>query len=331
VSIDYTLKETEVDDKWDNFIDESLNGTIFSRSYYLKASQVKYKCYYCYKKEELRAAVVVIESVDEKNLVLDDLVIYNGIMYNKPTNKQNHAQQYSEQFKIQNFIACELEKRYNNIEISLHPSIIDIRAFLWVNYGKDKPQYKPDIRYTTYIDISDFKDAKKLEDISIYNKASTSRRQQVRYAIKKGYKTISSSDSKLFIEFYQKTMNRQDIKVDIDKLMTMQDLIDNLIIKNKAKLYASYDEKDELSSMAFFGWDNKRAYYIFGASDPDKRNGHSGTNVLWEAFYDLSKNDIKEIDLEGINSPARGWFKLSFGGNIVPYYEMSLRNINNEK
>ena len=75
--------------------------------------------------------------------------------------------------------------------------------------------------------------------------------------------------------------------------------------------------------MAFFGWDNKRAYYIFGANDPAKRNGHTGTNVLWEAFYDLSKMGINEVDLEGINSPKRGWFKLSFGGNIRPYYEIS--------
>jgi len=325
MSIDYILRETQIDEKWDCFINDSVNGTIFSKSYYLKASGVNYKCYYCFKTKELRAAVVVIESNDGKDIYLDDLIIYNGIIYNKPTNKQNHAQQFSEQFKIQEFIAHELEKKYTNIEISLHPSIIDIRAFLWVNYGEDKPQYKPDIRYTTYIDICDFKDAKKLEDISIYNKASTSRRQQIRYAIKKEYKTISSDNSQFFIEFYQKTMNRQDIEVDIDKLKTMQNLIDNLIIENKAKLYASYDEKDELSSMAFFGWDNKRAYYIFGASDPDKRNGHSGTNVLWEAFYDLSKNGINEVDLEGINSPARGWFKLSFGGDIVPYYEMNLR------
>jgi len=97
------------------------------------------------------------------------------------------------------------------------------------------------------------------------------------------------------------------------------------LIEKKAKLYASYDEKNELGSMAFFAWDNKRAYYIFGASDPDKRNGHSGTNVLWEAFYDLSKMGINEVDLEGINSPQRGWFKLSFGGDIRPYYEIKLK------
>ena len=326
MSIEYTLKEAIFDENWDKFVDDSINGTIFSKSYYLNASNTNYKLFYCYKKEELRTAVAVIESEDKKDLILNDFIIYNGIMYNKPTNKQNHAQQFSEQFKIQAFIAEELSNMYQNIEISLHPSIVDVRAFLWVNYGENNSQYKSNIRYTTLIDISDFKDSKKLEDISIYNKASTSRRQQIRYAIKKNYKTVSSEDSQLFIDFYKKTMERQDIGVENNILENMKILIDRLLVEKVAKIYASYDELDEISSMAFFGWDNKRAYYIFGANDPAKRNGHSGTNVLWEAFYDLSKMGTNEVDLEGINSPHRGWFKLSFGGNILPYYELNYRN-----
>ena len=327
MSAEYTLQEAMIDENWDKFVDDSINGTIFSKSYYLKASSVKYKLFYCYKKAELRAAIAVIESEDGKDLILNDFIIYNGIMYNKPSNKQNHSQQYSEQFKIQAFIAEELANLYSNIELSLHPSIVDIRAFLWVNYGENKPQYKPDIRYTSYIDISDFKNSKKLEDISIYNKASTSRRQQIRYAIKKGYKTkIEDKDSiKKFIELYKMTMSRQEIIVNCDKLVRMENLLKELIKYNMAKLYASYDENGEIGSMAIFCWDNKRAYYLFGASNPVKRNGHSGTSVIWDALYDLNAMGINEVDLEGINSPHRGWFKLSFGGDIVPYYELNYR------
>ena len=321
-NLEYTLKETMIDENWDKFVNDSLNGTIFSNSTYLKATGVNYKLYYCYKKQELRGALALVEDESGKKTVLDDLVIYNGIMYNKPTNKQNHSQQLSEQFKIQEFIANELINLYESIEISLHASIVDIRPFLWVNYGTSLPKYISDIRYTSYIDISDFKSAKKLEDISIYNKASASRRQQIRYAIKKGYKTVSTDSVEKFIEFYKKTMYHQGIDVEKEKLLRMQKLSLELIKNNMAKLYASYDEIGEIGSMAIFCWGNKRAYYLFGASDPNKRNGHSGTNVLWEAFYNLSKMGISEVDLEGINSPHRGWFKLSFGGTIVPYYEV---------
>lgn len=320
----YSLKEAPLDGKWDTFVENSKNGTIFAYSYYLLASQVNYKLYYCYKKQELRAAVLVVESEDGKKAVLNDFIIYNGIMYNKPANKQNQSQQLSEQFKIQEFIAEELTNLYSSIALSLHPSIVDIRAFLWINYGEKKPHYKPDVRYTTYLDISDFKVSKKLEDISIYNKASASRRQQIRYAIKKKYKTIPTEDTQQFIDFYKKTMGRQNISVVDKKLQDMKELMNELLVKKVAIIYASYDELNEVSSMAFFGWDNKRAYYIFGASDPAKRDGHGGTSVLWDAFYDLSSKGIKEVDMEGVNSPARGWFKLSFGGELKPYYEIYL-------
>lgn len=327
IESEYTLKEVVANKDWDDFIDASSNGTIFLKSYYLQAISAKYRLFFCYKKEELRAGVGVIESEDGKNIVLNDFVIYDGILYNQPTNKQNHAQQFSEQFKIQSFIAEELTKRYCNIELSLHPSIVDIRAFLWVNYGENAPQYKPNIRYTSYIAITDFQNAKKVEDIALYAKASTSRRQQIRYALKKNYKTLVCNDVQPFLDFYVKTMKRQDITVDEVKLISMKNLINALIEKQVAKIYASYDETNELGSMAFIGWDTKRAYYIFGASDPDKRDGHSGTAVLWDAFYDLSAMGISEVDLEGVNSPRRGWFKLSFGGDLLPYYELCYESL----
>ena len=117
-------------------------------------------------------------------------------------------------------------------------------------------------------------------------------------------------------------MSRQNIIVEKDFLKNMQILIDKLLELKKAKIFSCFDDKNELASMAFIGWDTKRAYYIFGANDPNKRNGHSGTAVLWDAFYHLNEMGIKTVDLEGVNSPNRGWFKLSFGGNIIPYYEL---------
>jgi hypothetical protein len=321
----YKLVETKADEKWDKFIEESKNGTVFLNSVYLKASAVRYKLFYFYNNQELRAAIGVVEDEKGESVILDDLIIYNGIMYNKPTNKQNLSQQHSEQFKIQEFIANELIKRYKNIELSLHPSIIDIRPFLWVNYGTNLSKFKVNLRYTSYINISDFRNAATLEEISIYNNASVARRQQIRYAIKKGYKTEIVNNPALFVDFYKKTMNRQGIEVERKKLERMENVMESLINEGIGKIYGSYDENKELGSLAFFGWDNKRAYYIFGANDPVKRKGHTGTNVLWEAFYDLSKMGINEVDLEGINSPYRGWFKLSFGGNIMPYYELNYK------
>ena len=47
--------------------------------------------------------------------------------------------------------------------------------------------------------------------------------------------------------------------------------------------------------------------------------------VLWDGFELLRLSGVSEIDLEGMNSPSRGYFKLSFGGDIIPYYHLKLK------
>jgi lipid II:glycine glycyltransferase (peptidoglycan interpeptide bridge formation enzyme) len=90
-------------------------------------------------------------------------------------------------------------------------------------------------------------------------------------------------------------------------------------------MFVSYTANGRAGSMAYFCTDTKRAYYVFGANDPDLRDEHTGTAVLWDAFKSLAMTGVSEVDMEGINSPKRGWFKLSFGGEIVPYYNATFK------
>ncbi len=62
-----------------------------------------------------------------------------------------------------------------------------------------------------------------------------------------------------------------------------------------------------------------------GASDPALRDSHCGSAVIWDAFVALARSGVAEVDMEGVNSPKRGWFKLSFGPHMQTYYELALR------
>ena len=96
----YKLEKTELNSSWDEFIEVSQNGTVFSMSEYLKSIVQKHAVYYCCKNQEIRAAVAVIESDDGKSAVLHDFVIYNGLMYAPPLCDQNRAQIHSERLEI---------------------------------------------------------------------------------------------------------------------------------------------------------------------------------------------------------------------------------------
>jgi hypothetical protein len=322
-NVKYYLDDAKLGEEWDKFISSSPNGTAFALSDYVEAINCNTKLYYCYKNKELMAAVLCIVSQDNSEIIGHDYVIYDGLIY-RDLSHLNRSQRYSEEYKIQQCVAESLSKKYSKISLNLHPSIVDIRAFLWVNYFKDSPKYIPEIRYTSYVEISDFKHLKQLEKISIYKNSSVARRQEIRYSRKKNVQTNQVKDLSLFISFYKKTMERQGIDDSSHISNNMEGLLYNLLKDDKCIMIQSTDSKGEVGSMAVFIMDKYRAYYLFGANEPKMRNEHTGTAVLWESFYLLAQMGFKEVDLEGINSPNRGWFKLSFGGYCIPYYSIKI-------
>jgi len=319
----YRLEKTQLGKTWDKFVSSSPNATAFSYTNYLNALSANIDPYFCYKNQELIGAVLCVVSEDGENIIGHEHIIYDGLMY-RDLSYLNKAKRFSEEFKIQQCVAEELVEIYNKVYLSLHPSIQDIRPFLWVNYDGNGAKYSPDIRYTSYLSIADFKDAKVLEDIAVYNDASVTRRQEIRYARKSLVVTEQVEDPQKFVFYYQQTMARQGIDVKLSVLDEMRQLLQVLLKNNSCLMMQSSNSEGCIGSMAVFLFDRDRAYYLFGASDPGMRNQHTGTAVLWESFYILSNLDYKEVDLEGINSPYRGWFKTSFGGDIRPYYELKL-------
>ena len=91
--------------------------------------------------------------------------------------------------------------------------------------------------------------------------------------------------------------------------------------KNKfARLNFIY-KKNSISGGSIFYFDNKRAYYAFSVIEKNKENFSLTTPLLIEQIKFFYKKKIKIIDMMGINSPGRGDYKESFGGQIIKFYE----------
>lgn len=322
----YRLIAAGLDDMWDAFIKASPDATVFIASNYLAHVGCRLGLYQCYNADELRAVVAVVESPDGTSAILDDLVIYSGICFGAATSGQSRAQRISERHEIATFIVGALADRYEAVEFALAPSIDDVRPFLWHNYGQDSGRYSVDVRYTSYLAIADFANATRLEDIETYRQATGARRQEIRYARRDGVVTEEFQDVAVFIDFYRRTMERQGEAVASLTLDRMATLVEALLGNGSARMFSSRTTDGTPGSVAVYAFDALRAYYLFGASDPALRNTATGTAILWDAFTALAANGVTQIDLEGVNSPRRGWFKLSFGGSLVPYYQVALKH-----
>ena len=182
----YRLEKCILDNEWDNFIDNSPDQSIFVSKIYLENINSNLGLFKCFKGQEIRAVVVLCEDEFNKKIVNNNLLIYSGICFGPPTNNQNYSQQISERHAITNYIINQLTYYYESLDFQLSPNFIDIRPFLWHKYSeKYSKKFTVDIRYTSYLNLLNFKsnDPKELEFAC--KNFSSSRRQQIRHTLKK--------------------------------------------------------------------------------------------------------------------------------------------------
>ena len=273
----YSLEDTEAGAQWDSFVHRSDQGSIFSLTDFLVNVCDSYpRLWRCLKGEETKAAVVVMESDDGRSCVSVDHVIYTGILLMPPRAPQSPAQIIAENFRITTFVVEELARNYDKVFVTTHPSFPDIRPFLWHNYGTEKPTFQATVRYTSIVNLEGITPTTSLDHNPIYRNASKSRRQEIRYGLKKFVETAIEEDVDTFLEFYRLTLARQDEAMDDHYFRRLRSLVDGLLTSGKAKMYLSRTAGGEPGSIAVIGLDSKRAYYLFGANNPELRNQHTG-------------------------------------------------------
>src|SRR5690349_16746716 len=129
-------------------------------------------------------------------------------MFDPPPAEQSPAQTAAEQFRIASFCTTQLAELYEDVFVSLAPAFVDIRPFLWHNYGADGVHFVPDVRFTSFIRLPPSPDDA-LDGDPLYLAASKSRRQQIRYGRNKGVVTEASGTVEVFVDLYAQTFSRQ--------------------------------------------------------------------------------------------------------------------------
>ena len=319
----YKLIKVNSIKEWDSFILTTNTSNIFNYSEYFIELDSNIALYFVMNNNEKRAGLILIENEKRNEIIENDFFIYSGIIFGHPTTGQNISQITSEHYRLTEYVAIEIPKIYKKLNIVMSPSIIDIRPFQWYNYGEINNRYLIDIKYTSYLNINSINDTEELNKNTVFKNLSSARRQEIRYGKREGVYTKEELHLEEFIYLYKKTMSVQGVRVENSKLKEMRNIILAMHTKKIGKMFTTYNQNNDIGSIVFFIFYKRRAYYLFGVNDPNVRNHHTGSVVLWDTFKILSNDGIEEIDFEGVNSPKRGWFKLSYGSSLIPYYRIS--------
>lgn len=308
------IKEYEL---WNKFETYSPQSSIYSSLDSIKVFKKNLVLFAISKGEEIKSLVYL--HIENKK-VLSEPLIYSGILF-QPQKNQKNCRYIAEKFRLTEIFIDQILREYEDIDINLHYNVKDIRAFQWFNYHEiKKPKFKTEVRYTSLITLKN----KSLEDI--FSNLDDVKKRDIKKCLENNNFSINYDlNLEMLKNLYIKTMKKNDpsfLDKNLDIIMSFLEKIysngkafqTNLIFNNKI-IYSN-----------FFSLHNNTACYLYGAGDVDVTERLGGTYSLWKAIEQCYSRKMDFVDLEGVNSPQRGSFKLSFGGNLTSYYNVMMKN-----
>tara|TARA_Y100001968_G_C19454442_1_gene771564 strand:- start:2905 stop:3885 length:981 start_codon:yes stop_codon:yes gene_type:complete len=260
--------------------------------------------------------------------VQNDLHIYAGIYIFDDIIKNLQRVKLNDILKNANIaIADFIVDNYVSLTWQTNFQKQDLRPYSWSNYdrGIDSFTFLP--RYTSIKNIESLVNQPEHESES-YKSMVYDKRRMIKSAINSNAKVIINNDTNDFLYSYKIMMESYGETCCKNELDQMYLIIENLIKSYNCNIYHVLDVFGNCLYKGVFAFSNAYAYYLYGAkTDFSANNNWHGSFMIWEVSRHLAALNIKFIDLEGINSPNRGWFKESFGGETKLYFSIKYKKL----
>lgn len=305
--------ETNHLDIWDQFVEKSPQGTIFSERLWLELCGYPFRVFACFKGDEIVGGTAVFEDDSRCNTMgLVPITPFTGFLFRDNDLMRLPLREKLEK-KISVALIGALDRCYRNIVLCHHYSFHDVRPFYFHTH-KSESKYLVNVRYTSVVDLSDMNQA--------WSRTEDNTRGNIRKGEKRGNKVQKSDDFEVFDRMHRRTFERQGIERDAPTELIAR-MYAKLKEKNRCQLFLAANSSGAPTSGGLAIWDKRRAYHLMGGSEPEHRNDGSASLTLWTVFQHMSER-FPEIDLVGCNSPQRGAFKAGFGGTLKHYFVTSL-------
>jgi len=232
-----------------------------------------------------------------------------------------HHRSISSVVAIYEMFIAQFVEEYGMVKASLHPSLLDVRAFDWWNYGSALPKFKIKPRYTAVIKAIDVPEEKLIRNFR------TNRRRELKKfnKIKGQFYFDDHCSADEFIALYRHKLNIEKNVTD-DDLSVLLKIVDYgfgwiLAARRKAD--------DALCGLiVVFNHKYTANLVINIALDEYKKQGLMA-ECICRTLIEAKKRKITYFDFNGANSPNRGDDKHSYNAEPVLYFDIEYPNYEN--
>lgn len=303
------LSENEYD-KWNDFVEKSPQGSLFSKSYWLETiTKNDFKICVLENENEIFAGMP-LPGYSKKRINNILLTQSLGILFRNMegikrqkilTNEKEYTKQIIEFLKNKSNI--------KKINLNFSPYYTYWSPLYWEGF-------KQTTRYTYFIDYE------KINLKEEFTKFSKGHKWTLNKVEKNKNIIIEETDDLYNVyNILKKTYERQHKKIGYS-LEMLKNIYDTLKKRDEIKIFKIYDKTDNhIQAVTIFVYDKKEVYYCLGGSDDKYRKEGTHTYLIWYGinyFSGISKrfnfggSMIEEVDKNFRN----------FGGELTPYFNI---------
>ena len=299
---------------WDVFVSTSPQRSAFVFSNFLDSLQVDYDLVTCYEKNKIVAGAVLIYA--DGGMAIDapfSFTQYQGVLLADNAGQLAHSR-ITHNFKVVEYFVSRLADHYRKFCLCHSWRLDDLRPFLWHNYHEpEKGRFNVGLRYTAVLNLQEYDDFE-----SYLSSVRLCRKQEFKKASKRLRFEYSENDAVLDV-LHAKTFERQNLQRSQHESLLVRSICKYAINGDYGKMSIAFWDEVPVSAVLFL-YDDRTAYYLFGANDPEYRNTGAGSFLVLCMIRDAFARRVAEIDFVGANSPNRGDFKISFNANLKNYF-----------
>ncbi|MFN8657716.1 MAG: GNAT family N-acetyltransferase [Candidatus Obscuribacterales bacterium] len=314
------LRLTACDDDrvWDDFVERSLQGSVFCQSAFMAALGKPVERWLLSEDEWVVAAYpVLMNGIGAPAAAPHAYTLYQGLMFHSDIDLEAPHRGVQHKLKLTDFLLEELSLRYSRISLCTHPQLDDIRSFLWFNYHRaEKGVFQAHTRYTGLLSLENF------DQQSYLSQVRSLRKREFARATRDGYRVVESTDVAALDRLHELTFARQGLTRSPSEVALLRSITEGALKQGFGQCMTAVNGAGEIASANLILFDKRTAYYLIGANHPDFRSSGASTYLMCAAIERAASMGLKHFDFVGVNSPDRGDYKLSFNARPVLYHTL---------
>lgn len=293
---------------WNEFVDNSPQGSIFAKTFWLDAVGSKYNILGCFDKGDKLVAGMPITQTDKGHVAMPKLTQTLGIVLSDFSQMKYVKKISKEKDIIMEFV--DNIPKLKCFDCGFHYNFTNWMPFMWKGY-------KQQTRYT-YV-IEDIQDIEKVRVEFADNTKSI-----ITKSIRNNLQVIDDLTLTDMYNMLKKTFERQNMAVPFD--FNWFSSFDKVINENNArKMFFAVDEQNNLHAALYLVYDKNSAYYLLGGADPKFRSSGAMYLNIFEAIK-YSAKFTNKFDFEGSVVPQIESMFRSFGALQKQYFRISKNN-----